>query len=759
VILSYLAPKFMSTRNVTVAIFGLVVAIFCASLSLFDTRETFADEPVPLQSALPANVLKDASSLYLREAASGPVRWQPWSDATFTLARKINRPLLIDIGAVWCHWCHVMDQTTYADEKVAAVINSYFVPVKVDTDERPDIDGYYQMAARNFSAGGWPLTCFATPDGAPLLIAGYLPPDASERQGMLWVLERVKDAYAKDPNFTKLAHEVAAKVGTEDLGRGKSSSSDELRMAILGGTKAAFDEQARGQAAGASFYDFPATRMILAHGFFGHPEFTAVAVARLKAIAAGGVFDQLGGGLHRYSTDAKWRVPHFEKMAYDQAMALKTYAETYETNHDEDFARVAKAIVKYVNASMLDPKSHAFYSHQDADSFSGDDGSYYSWTEDEVRRVLNGRDLEVALLHFGFTDDPARAPDGRIVMRDAMGADDIANKLRLTHDQARQSVESATIKMTAARTKRRAPQVDTTILIDRNALMASAYISAAEALGDESLARIGLEDLDYLDANARSPDGSFYHVLDRGKPAVPGLAADQVYMMGAELDAYQASGDRKYLDRASSLDALIFGSYRDSTTGLLKSRAPVTAGTVVTQAASGAQVFYDDPTPAIQAAAAENFQTLAALTSDPRYATEAEQLIRPASSRIGAFAGPNNGALGLALEERADGEAVVAIAGVDKNSQSATALMRVALATYRPGKVVIRLGTMEGGASAPIPEAMKAMYEASAHRDAPLAFVCAGTACARPSASADALAKTIRDFGVNRASSGNLAIR
>ena len=749
----------MSTRKVTVTIFGLLVAIFCASLSFIETSESCAAEPIASQDALPSNALKGASSLYLREAASGPVRWQPWNDATFTLARKINRPILIDIGAVWCHWCHVMDQTTYSDPNVAVMINSYFVPIKVDTDERPDIDGYYQVAAQAFSSGGWPLTCFATPDGAPLLIAGYLPPDASERRGMLWVLDRVKDAYAKDPNFTKLAHEVAAKIGSEDLGVGKSSSSDELRTAILGGTKAAFDEQARGQAEGASFYDFPATQMILAHGFFGHPEFTANAVARLKAIAAGGVFDQLGGGFHRYSTDAKWRVPHFEKMAYDQAMALKTYAEAYEFTREEDFARVASAIVKYVDASMLDPKTHAFYSHQDADSFSGDDGSYYTWNEDEVRRVLSGRDLAVAFLYFGLTDDPARAPDGRIVIRDAMNAGEIATKLQITHEQVRQSIDSAATKMMAARAKRRAPQVDTTVLIDRNALMASAYITAAAALGDDSLARIALEDLDYLDANARSADGSFYHLLDQGKPGVPGLAADQVYMMGAELDAYQVSGDRKYLDRATALCGLIFGSYRDSASGLLKSRAPVTAGTVVTQAASGGQVFYDDPTPAIQAAAAENFQTLAALTSHPRYATEAEQLMRPALSRIGSFAGPNNGALGLALEERADGEAVVAIAGVDKNSQSATALIRIALATYRPAKAVIRLGAPESALSAPIPEAMKAMYEAAAHRDAPLAFVCAGTACARPSANADALAKTIRNFGVNRASSGNLAIR
>jgi uncharacterized protein YyaL (SSP411 family) len=201
---------------------------------------------------------------------------------------------------------------------------------------------------------------------------------------------------------------------------------------------------------------------------------------------------------------------------------------------------------------------------------------------------------------------------------------------------------------------------------------------------------------------------------------------------------------------------MVFESFRDPATGMLKGRAPATPGTVLTQAAPLAQVFYDDPTPAIQAVATEALQTLAALTSDPSDAAKAEQLLHPASTRIGSFAGPNDGALGLALEDRSNGETVVAIAGPDGDSRTAE-LWRIALATYRPGKVVIRLAS--GDKNAKLPDAMKAMYEAAAHRDAPLAFVCAGTACATPASSADALAKTIHDFAVNRASTGNLAIR
>src|SRR5580658_3755476 len=198
---SYRAMSRMSTRTILAS---------AALLCILSARTIFAADSA---NALPAGALKSAPSMYLREASSSPIRWQPWSPQTLALARSLNRPIMIDIGAVWCHWCHVMDQTTYADPKVAALVSESFVPVKVDTDERPDIDGYYQVAAQNFSAGGWPLTCFATPDGAPLLIAGYLPPTGEEHRGMLWVLSAVSEAYNKDPKFDKLAHEIAAKVG------------------------------------------------------------------------------------------------------------------------------------------------------------------------------------------------------------------------------------------------------------------------------------------------------------------------------------------------------------------------------------------------------------------------------------------------------------------------------------------------------------------------------------------------------------------
>jgi uncharacterized protein YyaL (SSP411 family) len=739
----YLAVGEMSTKKSIGAFFALLLAVFFAAAPVASASDEARD-------ALPANALATSSSLYLREASSGEIRWQPWSEASFALARKLKRPMLIDIGAVWCHWCHVMDQTTYSDPKVAALINRNFVPVKVDTDERPDIDLYYQAAARDFDAGGWPLTCFTTADGAPLFIAGYLPPQApsggANGYGMIFVLTRVKDGYAKDPKFARLAHQLVAKLASEAASTAAAGgSSDKLRAGIIEAVKTDFDAQAKGKSHGPLFHDFPAVELMLAHGFFGHPEFTESALARLRAIAAGGVFDQLGGGVHRYSTDARWGVPHFEKMAYDQAMALRAYADAYAVTHDEEFERDAKSIVGHVDAVLLDPKSHAFYSHQDADSFPGDDGSYYTWTAEEAKKALGKREAQSALLYFGFDDDPAMAPNGRVVLRRAMSIAEVSKRMAVPEDETRRMIDDAIAKLRAARAKRRAPQVDTGILVDRNALMASAYLDAAGAFGDDSMRRIALDDLDYLWANARAADGSFYHVVDRGKASVPGLVADQVYLMAAMLDAYQASGDRKHLERASAFGTIILEKFRDSS-GLLKNRVPQIAGTVLTGASPGAQVFYDDPTPAVQASAAQAFAELAALTSDHRFAADAAELLKPAAI-VGGYAGANNGALGLALEQQAHGDAVVAVAGDGADPRTAQ-LLAAARAAYRPGKVVIPPSS--GGARAQLPEVMKAMVAAAAQRKVPLAFVCAGTACANPADSADALAKTIRDFGVSR---------
>ncbi|HXW83381.1 MAG TPA: DUF255 domain-containing protein [Candidatus Binataceae bacterium] len=709
--------------------------------------------------ALPAGALRNAPSLYLREASLSPIRWQQWSDATLALARRLNRPLLIDIGAVWCHWCHVMDQGTYDDPRVFALVNRDFVPVKVDSDARPDVDAYFQTAAQEFSAGGWPLTCFATPAGEPLFIAGYLPVEASTADpralSMLTLLPRVSDAYASDPEMTKFAHELAARLASAPRPEQRAGGATlaTLRATILAMLAESYDRETGGFGgeSGPRFYDFPAIELALAHGFFGYPDYTAMALDTLRKIAAGGVFDQLGGGLHRYSTDPRWRVPHFEKLLGDQALGLMSYADAYAESGDPEFAAAARAVAGYVNTTLLDPAQHFFYAHQDADAFPGDDGSYYTWTADEIRRACPDRKTAAAaLLYFGVEDSPALAPDGRVVLRRAVSTDQLAQRLKISKPQATERIARASAAMFAARERRRQPAVDHALLTDQNALMASAFLDAGARLGDQSLTKLALDDLDFILAHLRAPGGGFYHLWSDGQAAVPGLAADQVYLLNALLAAYQSSGDPKYLAESSTLAGTIEAHYRDSDRGLIQNQR--SSGSVIGESLGGPAVLYDSPLPSPQAEAAAGFATLAGLTSQPTFAATASQLLAPTPAFADTADAPSLGALGLALEISAHGDAVIAIAG-DPHDPRAEKLRSAALAAYRPGKIVERVDARsveQGGVPAPI----IAMYQAAHQHDKPLAFVCAGSACARPTSDPATLAQTIREFATERPASG-----
>jgi uncharacterized protein len=697
--------------------------------------------------------------MYLREASTSAIRWQAWSPRTLALARSLNRPILIDIGAVWCHWCHVMDATTYADPQVAALLNSEFVPVKVDTDERPDLDRYYQNAAAQLTgAGGWPLTCFTTSDGALFFAAGYLPPrpdsgpngSGGENSSMLPLLARISQVYATDRvALEREAEATAAKLKSAPSRNAPASGGLEaLRAQILAGLATSYDRESGGFASGPGprFYDFPALELALAHGFYGHPEFTAMALDTLKKIAAGGVFDQLGGGFHRYSTDSQWRVPHFEKLGYDNAMALKAYSHAYEASGDQDFARVAQSIVRYVNRELLDPKTNAFYSHQDADSFKGDDGSYYTWTVAEVKRALPADEARVAILFYGMEDAPALAPDGRIVLRRAMSPEQVAGTLKISIAQARKTLAKVSDAMLAARARRKTPPVDHAVMTDRNALMADAYLTASAALDDPGLQRTALDDLDFIVAHMRTPDGSFFHVWSDGRAQVAGLVADQVYLLDALVDAYQYSVDEKYLADARALAATIEKDFRAAGSNLLIDRDIEDAGTVIGQSPQSAQVFFDMPMPSVQATMAIAAAKLALITGDDGYSKAANKLMANAPAMAGAMLSNSVATIGLALEDRANGGATVAIVGLNGDARGA-ALWRMALASYRPGKIVLRIGSNRDAAS--MPAAARAMFESSAAKGVPLAFVCAGTACANPVLAPAKLAQVIRSFGVN----------
>lgn len=326
-----------------------------------------------------------------------------------------------------------------------------------------------------------------------------------------------------------------------------------------------------------------------------------------------------------------------------------------------------------------------------------------------------------------------------------MTREQLAAKLKISAEAAREKIAGVSDAMLAVRARRKTPQVDRAVMTDRNALMADAYLAASAALDDSSYQRTALDDLDFVLAHMRAPDGSFYHVWSEGRAQMPGLVADQVYLLDALIDAYQFSADEKYLAEARTLAALIVKKFRADSSGLLVNRDTEDAGTVIAQSAASGQVFFDAPTPSVQATAAIAMAKLAILTGDESYSTTAHELMASAPAMAGSMISNSVATVGLALEYRANGDATVVVTGPHDDARAA-ALWRMALASYRPGKVVT-IGTGRDGIA--MPAAARAMLESSAAKGIPLAFVCAGTACATPVGTPAKLATVIRRFGVN----------
>ncbi len=695
--------------------------------------------------------LQDASSVYLRQAASQAIRWQPYNDASFALAQRMKRPVLIDIGAMWCHWCHVMDDQTYADPEVAELINRLFVPIKVDRDQHPDIDQYYQAAAAELSgSGGWPLTCFTMSDGALVAAYGFLPPRKTamvrDSPGMIAVANDVANAYREH------AKELAAQAAglTEKLKKSPMPKVQaDYRPAvaeILAGLSNAYDRANGGFSfgEGPKFFEFPALEFAMAAGFYGHPEFTATALESLRKMARGGVYDQLGGGFHRYSTDPAWGVPHFEKMGYDQALALSAYAHAYQISGAPEFRQVAAGVEHYVENTLLNPFSQTFYSDQDADAFAGDDGAYYTWTVQELLSLLKPAEFKAAMFHFGLDHQPATAPDGRLVLRDAMDEQEVAARLKISRDQAHKLIAQATAKLRAARSRRREPQVDPAVLVDRNALMDNGFIAAGQAFGDPRLERIALDNLDYLYAHARLPDGTYCHVLRNGGTCVHGLAADQVYMLDALLAAYEVSGQSRELARAEEIAQVILKQFKDPESAGIRNARPAQSTTVAERWLDGVEAYFDGEMPSVQGIAARDFAILDALAPDHNYDQASAALLAHAPVSVGAAL--ILATVGRAIVEREYGDALVVIDG-SPNDSLTLPLLNAAQSAYRPGKVLAWLDPSQSSPGIGPLAASQLIVRDSELRDA-FAFVCTTNVCTDRVTTPKELKDLINTFGL-----------
>ena len=683
--------------------------------------------------------LADSRSPFLQHGAKQPVAWLPWSEQAFRLAREHDKPILLDIGAVWCHWCHVMDRESYENADIAALINELFVPVKVDRDERPDVDARYQRAVQALTGqGGWPLTAFLTPDGEPFYGGTYFPPaDRYGRPGLPRVLREVARIWREDRARALAAAQSLGErlVEIADSAAVAGRPSREIVNDAVEALAQLFDFRHGGFGSAPKFPNAGGLQLLLDHHLGDGPDWSRRIVDEtLRAMARGGVYDQLGGGFHRYSVDARWIVPHFEKMAYDNGVLLEVYARAAAALDDAEYAAVASGIVdSYFELTPALLKAGGFPASQDADITDEDDGDYWTWTRAEIREAVGGDERleQVAVLHFGL-DDPAGAmhldPDRHVLFR-AMDPAQLAERLSVGAEEAARLMSEARARMKRARDARPRPYVDETVYVGWTAMVAAGFLAAARHLERDDAGEAALRALQRIWDEGRAGDLLVHRLGDDE----PGFLDDQAHAAKAFLDAFEYTQSAEWFERARVLTDAALGRYADDD-GALRDR-PRDVPAPVAALERPHRPILDSPEPSGNGVAALVLLRLHALTEDERYRTAAERL-------LAAFAGMA-AQIGTAAATyvRAVDWATAAHTSLVVVDEADGALWRAALRAYHPRSVLRRLAP-GGEPMEKLPAAVAAMLTG----EAPRAYVCSRATCAAPVAQPDELRTLLRTF-------------
>ena len=730
--------------------------IVLLATTMFGAAQSPAPPNDPSFPSLPSlrNQLASSKSPYLRSASMQPVAWQPWGPEALALAAKLNRPIWLDIGAIWCHWCHVMDRESYENPEIAALINQYFVPVKVDRDERPDIDARYQAAhlVLNGIGGGWPLTMMLTPSGEPFLGATYIPPDTrGSEDGLRVIVPRIGNAYRTQPGTAgQMARDARARIAVTagvNPTPGGALKQDTVR-AITREVDFEFDREfgGLGVSRGSKFPNAEAIRLALAQAFLTRNDgLRRKALHTLDSYALSGMRDHVHGGFFRYSVNRELTVPHFEKMDYVQAALLEAYLDAFRLTGENRYAEVARDIMRYVNGTLSDrtlPGGGGFYAHQDADISLDDDGSYYTWSLAEAETVLPPDDLKLLAAYYDLQKkgEMESHPD-RNVLRVAQTVPALSKRLRLGESEIRDRIGRGTSSLEAARRRQRVPFVERTAFTDRNAMMISAYLHAYETLQDTTARDFALKTLDFLLARAVAPDGSLWHATADGESYIAGFLLDHALFADALLDAYQVTGNERYLAAAQRIASRAVDLCWDNAGGGFFDRPseerPLGLLTDRTKP------FIDSPLPGGNAVAARVFDKLYLLTGQDRWRELAEKTF----TVFGAAqkAGISGGTYALALEAHlAKPPQVVVIGGSE--DQRTTGLATAARQTFRPGRMVT-VYDPPATALDSLPEAVAEAAKIFASDRTPRAYVCVGETCAPPTTSPADVVALVRDYG------------
>lgn len=573
-----------------------------------------------------SNALINETSPYLLQHAHNPVQWYPWGEAALEKAKKEDKMIIVSIGYAACHWCHVMEHESFEDSVVAALMNQYFVCIKVDREERPDVDQIYMNACQIVTkSGGWPLHAFALSDGKPFHAGTYFP-----KNEWLKVLNYFINLYQKDrktiENAAQQLTQGIAQLSQIALNTQPSEYTINQLNTSFNKTKSDIDFD-QGGLKNAPKFPMPATWDFLLqyHAKTGDSDALNAVHKTLEKMALGGIYDQLGGGFARYSTDENWFVPHFEKMLYDNAQLVSLYAQAYQQSKNPLYKKVIVETLDWISREMTSQEG-AFYASLDADS-EGEEGKFYTWKYTEIQQVL-GADAELFMDYFACSENGNWEEEKNILLR-TIPEEAILEKYNLSKEQLQEKINSCKTKMLQYRNKRPRPNLDDKILTSWNALMLNAYIKAYRALGDEKMLQTALQNAQFLVQKTIQKDGKITRNYKDGKSSVTGFLDDYAFVIAAFIELYQVTFDEKWLHEAQKLTNHCISYFYDEKTGMFNYTPSYNPALIARP-----MEFSDNVIPSSNSEMAQNLYKLSLYFDNQDYYKKSKQMLDNLSKNI-----------------------------------------------------------------------------------------------------------------------------
>ena len=575
------------------------------------------------------NRLIHEQSPYLLQHARNPVDWYPWGQEAFEKAKKEYKPVFLSVGYATCHWCHVMEKESFEDPEVARLMNEAFVSIKVDREERPDIDSVYMKVCQLLmGSGGWPLNIIMTPDKKPFFASTYIPRENRfGRLGMLELIPRLNDLWKnRSEELEDSADKIIAVLKESAEGKQPVTLDADMLEAAYKQLEQQFNPESGGFGLSPKF-PVPHNLFFLLRYWKRTEKEKALEMVEktLQSMRQGGIFDHLGHGFHRYSTDAKWLVPHFEKMLYDQALLAMAYIEAYQATRNDEYRRTAEEIFSYILRDMTSPEG-AFYSAEDADS-EGIEGKFYLWTYDEILNTLGKTEGELAVQVFNikkegnFVEEASGKKTGVNLLHLKKTLAETASALNLSPEVLSQKLEKIRKNLFSAREKRVRPLKDDKILTDWNGLMIAALAKGAQAFDEPGYAKAAIMAADFILKNMRSPDGRLLHRYRKGEASIPAFLDDHAFLVWGLIELYQASFDARFLQAALELNDIMLAHFWDKQNGAFYFSADDGERLLIRQ-----KEVYDGAIPSGNSAAMLNLLRLSRMTSNPGLEHKAAQI-------------------------------------------------------------------------------------------------------------------------------------